>query len=154
MRYYQAILDDSGRKSVLVEGNGRFYDLSNGSNSFTNTIDLFKSANDSEKHVDEVSSEIIKNQKPIDGITAEDLAIDRSLDKVDNPRSEFPDILSPVDAPEVWAFGVTYMDSMKERQAESGVPDVYAQVYNADRPEAFFKGTKDRIQNPGDLVGI
>tara|TARA_B100000749_G_scaffold239908_1_gene199529 strand:- start:411 stop:1346 length:936 start_codon:yes stop_codon:yes gene_type:complete len=149
MRYYQAILDDSGRKTVLVESNERFYDLSNGSNSFTNTLDLFKSANDSEKHVDEVSSEIIKNQKPIDGITTEDLAI-----KVDDPLSEFPEILSPVDAPEVWAFGVTYMDSMKERQAESGVPDVYAQVYNADRPEAFFKGTKDRIQNPGDLVGI
>ena len=75
MRYYQVILDDSGRKSVLVESNGRFYDLSNGSNSFTNTIDLFKSANDSEKHVDEVSSEIIKNQKPIDGIKIEGLTI-------------------------------------------------------------------------------
>ena len=149
MRYYQVILDDSGRKSVLVESNGRFYDLSNGSNSFTNTIDLFKSANDSEKHVDEVSSEIIKNQKPIDGIKIEDLNISAS-----GINADFVNILSPVDAPEVWAFGVTYMDSMKERQAESGVPDVYAQVYNADRPEAFFKGTKDRIQNPGDLVGI
>jgi 2-dehydro-3-deoxy-D-arabinonate dehydratase len=149
MRYYQVILDDSGRKSVLVESNGRFYDLSNGSNSFRNTIDLFKSANDSEKHVDEMSSDIIKNQKPIDGIKIEGLTI-----KAGAVNSEFPEILSPVDAPEVWAFGVTYMDSMKERQAESGVPDVYAKVYNADRPEAFFKGTKDRIQNPGDLVGI
>jgi 2-dehydro-3-deoxy-D-arabinonate dehydratase len=148
MRYYQVILDDSGRKTVLVESNGRFYDLSNGSNSFTNTIDLFKCANDSEKHVDEISSDIIKNQKPIDGIQIEGLTIKGLV------HSDFPEILSPVDAPEVWAFGVTYMDSMKERQAESGVPDVYAKVYNADRPEAFFKGTKDRIQNPGDLVGI
>ncbi|MDP6425787.1 MAG: fumarylacetoacetate hydrolase [SAR202 cluster bacterium] len=148
MRYYQVILDDSGRKSVLVESNGRFYDLSNGSNSFTNTIDLFKSANDSEKHVDEVSSEIIKNQKPLDGIQIYGSRIGVAAVHLET------DILSPVDAPEVWAFGVTYMDSMKERQAESGVPDVYAQVYNADRPEAFFKGTKDRIQNPGDLVGI
>jgi 2-dehydro-3-deoxy-D-arabinonate dehydratase len=64
------------------------------------------------------------------------------------------DLLPPIFAPEVWAFGVTYMDSMRERQAESGSPDVYAQVYNADRPEAFFKATADRLVSPGDALGI
>jgi 2-dehydro-3-deoxy-D-arabinonate dehydratase len=63
-------------------------------------------------------------------------------------------MLPPVDAPEVWAFGVTYMDSMRERQAESGSPDVYAKVYDADRPESFFKATLDRLQSPFDEVGI
>ena len=143
MRYYQAILN--GKKSVLVESNGQFYDLSNESNSFRNTLDLFKSACDSEKHVDEVSSEIIKNKSPINDIKIENFSLD-----LDSGIK----LLPPVDAPEVWAFGVTYMDSMKERQAESGVPDVYAKIYNADRPEAFFKGTKDRIQPYGALVGI
>jgi len=143
MRYYQAILN--GKKSVLVESNGQFYDLSNESNSFRNTLNLFKSACDSEKHVDEVSSEIIKNKSPINDIKIENFSLD-----LDSGIK----LLPPVDAPEVWAFGVTYMDSMKERQAESGVPDVYAKIYNADRPEAFFKGTKDRIQPYGALVGI
>lgn len=63
-------------------------------------------------------------------------------------------LLPPIDAPEVWAFGVTYMDSMRERQAESGTPDVYAKVYNADRPEAFFKATGERVQPPFADVGI
>ncbi len=63
-------------------------------------------------------------------------------------------LLPPLDAPEVWAFGVTYMDSMRERQAESGTPDVYAKVYNAERPEAFFKATGERVQAPFATVGI
>ena len=50
---------------------------------------------------------------------------------------------SPIYPQEVWAAGVTYSDSMRERQAESDSPDVYAKVYNADRPEIFFKGTGD-----------
>ena len=63
-------------------------------------------------------------------------------------------LLPPIDAPEVWAFGVTYMDSMRERQAESGTPDIYAKVYDAVRPEAFFKSTFERLQAPFAEVGI
>ena len=48
---------------------------------------------------------------------------------------------SPIYPQEVWAAGVTYSDSMRERQAESDSPDVYAKVYNAKRPEIFFKGS-------------
>ena len=60
----------------------------------------------------------------------------------------------PIASKEVWAAGVTYSDSMKERQAESDTPDIYAKVYNAERPEIFFKATQDRIQGPFDQVGI
>ncbi len=63
-------------------------------------------------------------------------------------------LLPPIDSPETWAFGVTYMDSMKERQAESDSPDVYDKVYNAERPESFFKATYDRLVAPGGNVGI
>ena len=61
---------------------------------------------------------------------------------------------SPIFPQEVWAAGVTYSDSMRERQAESDSPDVYAKAYNADRPEIFFKGTGDRMQPPEDELGI
>lgn len=63
-------------------------------------------------------------------------------------------ILSPIFPQEVWAAGVTYSDSMRERQAESDTPDVYAKVYSADRPEIFFKGTGDRMQGPNEELGI
>ena len=61
---------------------------------------------------------------------------------------------APISRQEVWAAGVTYQDSMRERQAESGTPDVYAKVYAADRPEVFFKATADRLVVPYGEVGI
>lgn len=69
-------------------------------------------------------------------------------------RDYSPSFQSPIYPDEVWAAGVTYSDSMRERQAESNSPDVYAKVYNADRPEIFFKGTGDRMQPPEDDLGI
>lgn len=46
----------------------------------------------------------------------------------------------PVNAPEVWAAGVSYMRSREAREAESGSGNaIYAKVYSADRPELFLK---------------
>lgn len=60
-----------------------------------------------------------------------------SLPRVKSYNEEY---LSPVeDGQEVWAAGVTYLRSRVEREAESTVSDVYAKVYDADRPELFFK---------------
>ena len=69
-------------------------------------------------------------------------------------KAELINARIPIDSPETWAFGVTYEDSMKERQAESDTPDVYGKVYVADRPEAFFKSTLARLKGPNDKVGI
>ena len=66
----------------------------------------------------------------------------------------FNSLQSPIFPQEVWAAGVTYSDSMRERQAESDSPDVYAKVYSAERPEIFFKGTGDRMQPPNSDLGI
>ena len=101
----------------------------------SSTLDLFKSSSITGLSVDKLTKKIIQ-----------DFSINES-----NINGS---LLIPLDAPEVWAFGVTYMDSMKERQSESDTPDVYAKVYNADRPEAFFKATTDRIQPPLGVVGI
>ena len=48
-------------------------------------------------------------------------------------------VLAPVDGQEVWAAGVTYRRSRDARLAESGQLDVYDHVYDAERPELFFK---------------
>jgi len=47
--------------------------------------------------------------------------------------------LAPVDEQEVWAAGVTYERSRDARMEESTEEDVYARVYDAERPEIFFK---------------
>jgi 2-dehydro-3-deoxy-D-arabinonate dehydratase len=55
-------------------------------------------------------------------------------------------LLAPLEPEhEVWASGVTYLRSREAREAESTVRDVYARVYDAQRPELFFKATGWRV---------
>lgn len=55
---------------------------------------------------------------------------------------------------ELWGAGVTYLRSRDARKEESGVPDVYQRVYEADRPELFFKSTAVRARGTGAQIGI
>ena len=55
---------------------------------------------------------------------------------------------------ELWGAGVTYLRSRDARKEESGVPDVYQRVYEADRPELFFKSNAVRARGTGAPVGI
>jgi 2-dehydro-3-deoxy-D-arabinonate dehydratase len=66
-------------------------------------------------------------------------------------------ILPPVASQEVWASGVTYMRSREARMEESkdaGGGDFYARVYEAERPELFFKSPSYRTVGSGDYVRI
>ncbi len=56
--------------------------------------------------------------------------------------------LAPIGAQEVWAAGVTYYRSRSARMEESkdaGGGDFYDRVYQAERPELFFKATASRV---------
>lgn len=55
---------------------------------------------------------------------------------------------------EIWGAGVTYVRSRDARKEESGVPDVYQRVYDAKRPELFFKSTARRTVGSGAEIGI
>lgn len=55
---------------------------------------------------------------------------------------------------EVWAAGVTYLRSREARVGESAVPDVYSRVYEADRPELFFKATGPRVTGPNGTLNL
>ncbi|GMA58752.1 hypothetical protein GCM10025858_32550 [Alicyclobacillus sacchari] len=58
-------------------------------------------------------------------------------------------------APEVWASGVTYERSRVARNAETQLQDsVYDRVYNAPRPELFFKATAERLVPPGQSLKL
>lgn len=66
-------------------------------------------------------------------------------------------ILAPVGNQEVWAAGVTYLRSKAarmEESKESGASVFYDKVYEADRPELFFKGVGSRVIGPGGYVRI
>jgi 2-dehydro-3-deoxy-D-arabinonate dehydratase len=61
--------------------------------------------------------------------------------------------MAPVDdAQEVWASGVTYLSSRMAREAESQSSDVYARVYDASRPELFFKANGWRVRGTGQSI--
>src|SRR5262245_22090499 len=63
--------------------------------------------------------------------------------------------LPPVDGQtEVWASGVTYRRAMQARMEESEIKDVYSRVYDAERPELFFKSVAWKVVGDGDRIGI
>ncbi|QNK55888.1 fumarylacetoacetate hydrolase family protein [Paenibacillus sp. PAMC21692] len=70
------------------------------------------------------------------------------------------ELLPPVDAPEVWAAGVTYQRSREARnyEATGGKANAgatfYDLVYDAERPELFFKSTSARTVGPGGTVKL
>jgi 2-dehydro-3-deoxy-D-arabinonate dehydratase len=55
---------------------------------------------------------------------------------------------------EVWASGVTYLRSREARELESTDADAYERVYDAERPELFFKALGWRVIGHGDRVRV
>jgi 2-dehydro-3-deoxy-D-arabinonate dehydratase len=61
-------------------------------------------------------------------------------------------LLAPVGSQEIWAAGVTYWRSRTARMEEAGAAgggSFYDRVYEAERPELFFKATPHRVAGPG-----
>jgi 2-dehydro-3-deoxy-D-arabinonate dehydratase len=65
-------------------------------------------------------------------------------------------LLAPVDGrTDVWAAGVTYELSQRERMREStGAAAFYQLVYDAPRPELFFKSVAWRVAGPGQPIAV
>lgn len=62
-----------------------------------------------------------------------------------------------VESQEIWAAGVTYFRSRTARMEESnasGASRFYDKVYEAERPELFFKATPHRVAAPGAKLRI
>src|SRR4051812_39312141 len=57
-------------------------------------------------------------------------------------------LLAPIGTQEVWAAGVTYLrsrDARMEEAKDAGGGDFYQKVYDAERPELFFKALPHRV---------
>lgn len=81
-----------------------------------------------------------------------------SHSKTDNAAAIIKNhLLVPMYNQELWASGVTYYNSKLGRQEESkdaGGGNYYERVYNAERPELFFKATRNRTVPSGGKVNI
>lgn len=118
--------------AIVVEHEQEFYSFNDVNwNDFINRDNIYQ-----------VLLETIKNINPCD--TAKALVLQSNLQP-------------PMDSQELWASGVTYFRSKQGRQAESeksGGADFYQRVYEAERPELFFKATVNRVVGTGGLVRI
>jgi 2-dehydro-3-deoxy-D-arabinonate dehydratase len=70
------------------------------------------------------------------------------------PAPDTPHLLPPVDRQEVWAAGVTYAWSREARVREARSKEVYVRVYEAERPELFFKSMGEKVVGPNDWIGL
>ncbi|WP_163875492.1 fumarylacetoacetate hydrolase family protein [Paenibacillus favisporus] len=101
----------------------------------------------------------------IDEAREKDVSPVRIVESAITPQNELTaawpslQLLTPVDAPEVWAAGVTYQRSREARnyEATGGRMDAetfYDKVYDAVRPEIFLKSTAARTVGPNQDVTL
>ncbi|WP_336339537.1 fumarylacetoacetate hydrolase family protein [Haloarcula brevis] len=134
MRYYQ--LRDGNSQRLAVATDDGAYDLTSVKPQLRTFRDLLKAASIADTAPDRVSARHLDDADPV------------SEERLD------ADAIDPVGADEVWAAGVTYQISEEARKDESDMPEMYLNVYDAERPEIFFKSTPNRTVGPDEDVGI
>jgi 2-dehydro-3-deoxy-D-arabinonate dehydratase len=103
---------------------------------------------------------LLENENWEDFVNDDDLysKIKERIKALSPSKTNIENILAPIGRnQELWACGVTYLKSKIGRQEESkdaGGGDFYGRVYEAQRPEVFFKATSNRIVGPGQKVRI
>jgi 2-dehydro-3-deoxy-D-arabinonate dehydratase len=98
---------------------------------------------------------VVKAIAELEALTAQAICQYLANDFAPAPVCDQPHLLPPVDTQEIWAAGVTYEQSRTARQEEAqDGGDIYARVYDAERPEIFFKALGWRVVAPGGEVGI
>jgi 2-dehydro-3-deoxy-D-arabinonate dehydratase len=90
--------------------------------------------------------------------SADPVAMVNAIDDVTKlPRHSLSNVVlrPPIERQEVWAAGVTNLRSKKARMEESDFSaTAYDRVYDAERPEIFFKALADKVVPTGESVGI
>ena len=116
------------KNGIVLEKNSKFYLADEDWDLVINDDDLFQKANQLASSLDEIS------------------------------KASISELLPPIGSQqELWACGVTYLRSKVGRQEESktaGGADFYAKVYEAERPEVFFKSNPHRVAGHNAFVRI
>jgi 2-dehydro-3-deoxy-D-arabinonate dehydratase len=77
-----------------------------------------------------------------------------TIGTVEGPVPADAVVVAPVEGQEVWAAGVTYLRSLDARREETVDATPYDLIYEAARPELFFKAPGWRCVGPGEPIGI
>ncbi|MEF8790257.1 MAG: fumarylacetoacetate hydrolase family protein [Haloarculaceae archaeon] len=135
MRYYLLPGPNGEADRSLVAATGTAaYDLTAVNPDLRSVADLAMAADLVDADLDAVAEGLLGDAPAVD------------TDRLGDAAAPRPD--------EVWAAGVTYEISEQAREAESGMPEIYLDVYESERPELFFKATPDRVVGPGEAVGV
>jgi 2-dehydro-3-deoxy-D-arabinonate dehydratase len=126
----------AGERRLTATDGSRAYDLTSADADLRSFGDLARAASLTGAAIDEIAARLAETAETIDPEHVERTAT------------------VPVDASEVWAAGVTYKISEEAREAESSMPDMYLDVYDAERPEIFFKATPSRTVGPNESIGV
>jgi 2-dehydro-3-deoxy-D-arabinonate dehydratase len=89
--------------------------------------------------------------------SADPVGLLNGIDRGALPRFAVSDVIlrPPIERQEVWAAGVTYLRSKTARMEESDFSaTAYDRVYDADRPEIFFKAVAEKVVPTGEAAGI
>ena len=89
--------------------------------------------------------------------SADPVALLNGIDRKGLPTHRASDVVlrPPIERQEVWAAGVTYLRSKTARMEESDFSaTAYDRVYDAERPEIFFKALAEKVVPTGEGVGI
>jgi len=129
------------RLGQLVEGT--VYDLTATGNAHLETLSALLQAS-----VDEQIGALVQ-VADLSGLPS--FAYD-DLDRIPDPEETH--LLPPVDRQEVWATGVTYAWSREARVREAVSKDIYVRVYEAARPELFFKSLPQKVVGPNNWIGV
>jgi 2-dehydro-3-deoxy-D-arabinonate dehydratase len=87
----------------------------------------------------------------LDGVSA---VADAAGAATGTPIPENSVLLAPIDTQEVWGAGVTYERSRVARMEEAVEPSIYDRVYDAVRPEVFFKAPGWRVRGPAEAITV
>lgn len=97
------------------------------------------------------------NRSDLHGYLSKAVSRDRKVTPMEAADLMEQDLLAPIGSQEVWAAGVTYLrsrDARMEESKESGGASFYDKVYEAERPELFFKSQPHRVAANGEKVYI
>lgn len=97
------------------------------------------------------------NRSNLHGYLVNAASGDKELSALEAADLMEQDLLAPVGSQEVWAAGVTYLrsrDARMEESKDSGGSSFYDKVYEAERPELFFKAQPHRVAAHGEKVYI
>ena len=80
--------------------------------------------------------------------------IESGMKKARKARHDDRLLRIPIQSPEIWAAGVTYLRSREARETETKSKGIYDRVYEAVRPELFLKDTGLRCRGPEEDVCV